>query len=352
MPSQRVVLLARQIGPFQYGFTGQDGSQREGLVLQNVKLGNRGMADSMSLPYIGLLTESLPSLLRCELRTDGTLPCPDQPAATLKLISFLGPEVSGNPVSKQPAVDLQAQFLIDKLDGDPADTSNGSQNPESCVLVTQRHDFFTEGTADPCEASGKFPCARFKPTVSYRYYSRNRLLSLNSAQRLKFNVVEPPPNPQPQPPNAVILPTDCEGIIIGICLNFFGSVNNSPLGVLKVYDDQNPLSQEVGLTVISNGKSVGIQQSNGATRPIDNMHQSSSRTVLEPFPRPGCPDCVYMHWRWSKNLTPDSLGVDSNFDNNKGLPFIPVGSNQDVTVYDIAEQGEHPNDVGMMLEHL
>jgi hypothetical protein len=335
---------------FQYGFTGQDGSQREGLVLQNVKLGNRGMADSLSLPYVSLLTESHSALLRCELRTDGALPCPAEPSATIKLISFLAPEVSGNPVPKQPAVNLQAQFLIDKIDGDPADTSNGSQNPESCVLITQRHEFFKEGTDDPCEASGKFPCARFKPTVSYRYYSdTNRLLSLKGAQRLKFNVIEPPPNPQPQPPNAVILPTDCEGIILGICLNFFSSVNNSPIGVLKVYDDQNPLLQEAGLTVISNGKPVGIQQSSGATRPIDNMHQSSSRTVLEPFPRAGCPDCVHMHWRWSKSLTPGSLGVDSKFDNNKGLPFIPVGSNQDVTVYDIAEQDEHPDDVGTLV---
>jgi hypothetical protein len=65
----------------------------------------------------------------------------------------LAPAVNVNPVPKQPAVDLQAQFLIDKLDGDPADTSNGAANPESCVLVTQRHEFYREGTEDPCEAS-------------------------------------------------------------------------------------------------------------------------------------------------------------------------------------------------------
>jgi hypothetical protein len=177
---------------------------------------------------------------------------------------------------------------------------------------------------------GKFPCARFKPTVSYRYYSdTNRLLSLKSAQRLKFNVIEPPPNPQPQPPNAVILPSDCEGIIVAFCLPSSSTtllspgipanivVNNAPLGVLHVYDDQNPLLQDVGLTVIGNGNPVPIQQSNGATRPIDNMHQSSSAVVLEPFPRAGCPDCVHMHRRWSKNLTP-GLVVPDTFDNNKG----------------------------------
>ena len=51
---------------------------------------------------------------------------------------------------------------------------------------------------------------------------------------------------------------------------------------------------------------------------------------------PGCPECVHMHWRWSSLLDryhfPGILVAGPLYDNNKGKPIIPPGSNQDVDV--------------------
>ncbi|HEY6252382.1 MAG TPA: Ig-like domain-containing protein, partial [Candidatus Angelobacter sp.] len=77
---------------------------------------------------------------------------------------------------------------------------------------------------------------------------------------------------------------------------------------------------------------------------LDNFHQNPtpSGNPTQPPDEPtatafGCPACVHVHWRWSKNLTSDSpvqfvIHVDPTFDNNQGNLRIPPNSNQDVDI--------------------
>jgi hypothetical protein len=241
---------------------------------------------------------------------------------------------------------LQAKYLLDRLDGD---TDKDPTKPDSCALVTQRYEFWREGLDAP-ETSDELSAARFKPIVSYQYFTDSgpAIQSFNAAQRFQFaptqfqfNGAATPPSFS-YPASASEIATfflDCElGDIsshLG-CINFITDIDH--LGTTT--PDGNPMPTEIATEVIANGQPVPPI---GRT---DNLHLRSyldsaghGGTQIEgptTTGHPGCPECVHMHWRWGSILTRDNpiggLVASPRFKNYDGNPIIPAGSNQDVDI--------------------
>lgn len=309
----------------------------DGVRLSTVKLRDRVMATQISLPYLELETDHLASI-RCELLPDGVSACPGTPTPVRSRLVALSQPASAQQGTK--AFALTATYLLDKLHGDPENPETPDA-PNSCVFVTQRYQFFAQNQphVDPCEASGKAPCARFKPIVEYRYLSDGPALkALKAAQRLHFRIVEPPPS-TPSTSNVATLFHDCDTTdSLGTCVVTWPPVSNpgAPLGlpfhVVGAFGNENPLAGEAVLRVVEQGSATEITDDKGTSRSVDNLHQSSLMAVDEPDLNPGCPECVHMHWRWSSVLEPPLFNVDPKFDNYDGKPIIPAGSNQDIDI--------------------
>ncbi len=353
-----------------------DAAQAFGFVLSGVALGGRYMADQMSLPYVvvkrtlnGAATgPTSPAYMECQLSDSGGASgaCSNSPTSRSQLLQFQYINSNSN------YFDLQAQYLVDRLDGDPDDTP---QVPDSCIVVTQDYQFWKEGY-DACEASDVLSCARFKPIASYNYFTDSGPIinTVNVAQRFLFN-----PNPGYSAPpapasggaaNSVsMLMFDCEhsdpltealalisnpGALLDgypACLNPLGITGNYPILA-------NPLTKETTIRVIQNGQTAPTDPSlitaltSNLTR-ADNLHlrnTESGQMISEPTTNgnPGCPECVHIHWRWAQLLTrSDYVGatvVSPRFNNNGGYPIIPANSNQDV---DIAVDYLNSNDTGL-----
>jgi uncharacterized repeat protein (TIGR01451 family) len=265
----------------------------DGLVLQNVKLGQRYMAEMLSVPYYTLET-SLFSKTRGELKHNGT-----DAIMRSKLVDYyVFPDAE--------KLVVEATYKIDQL----------PEPSESCLTITQRYEFYKSGSG--CEPSETLPCARWKPIVKYQFLGKGgeTLTSLNVAQRQHFKV-------NGIDSTTVGLFRDCDATLD--CLFGGGIIFRSKL---------NPLSVETESRVIAYGQS---------TNEWDNVHQTFMGRVSEPaelsslFQNPGCPECAHSHWRWGANL-------GANF--NGGHPIIPQGSSQDLRFAIARYHGgeEHPND--------
>jgi hypothetical protein len=223
------------------------------------------------------------------------------------------------------------------------------------VILTQHYEFWREGFDAP-EASDELSGARFKPTVTYQYFTDPNgpvLNSFTAAQRFQFSPTAftvndvMPPKPFSYPPSSAEIATlfyDCEISELAYCLDlsdFGGHAGvNTPFG--------NAIPQETTIRVIQNGdyassilpaKTTGDPAS--PFRRSDNLHlraYGGSTAIEGPTPsgNPGCPECVHIHWRWGSILNrSDAVGalvVSPRFDNNAGKAIIPFGSNQDIDI--------------------
>jgi hypothetical protein len=319
-----------------------------GLTVQNVKLGPRHMADSISVPYFTFAPVGHPAT-RCQLKSGGALAC-DSAADALarsRLAQFQTFRNAGN-------LTIAATYVIDRLFGDP-EAPGQPKAPQACVVVTEKFEFDKTVPGDACEASGAFVCTRFKPTVQYQYFHDDKapdLSSLQIAEKLHFNVQEPvPPTDGTQlqnanPSNAIALFHDCDGFL-SLC---FGSLSTATLPsllglhVVKAFDSENPLLHETAVRVVQGGQPFAARDDKGATRTIDNIHQSSQGEVDEPGLNAGCPDCVHVHWRWDAGLNHASNPlIPERFDAHQGLPIIPPGSDQDIDIAIIRSDKEDQN---------
>jgi hypothetical protein len=265
-------------------------SDNDGIVLRDVKLGERYMAKEMSLPYYVLRTSALPAR-RAELMPDST-----ELIARSRLVSF----AVNNDNEK---LVIEGTYAVDKI---PATS-------QSCLFITQRYEFHEAGIG--CEPSETLPCARFKPIVKYRFVGRgsDRLDFFNAVQRHFFQV-------DGRPVNTVGLFRDCDNPL---------DLNGPCPG--KIFEfKRNPLLQEVFTRVIENGSTTHI---------FDNFHLTYNSKIEEPgvdfsvIPpsleqKPGCPECVHVHWRWGTISSNPVLGGGPEF--GDGLPLIPPGSDQSV----------------------
>ncbi len=269
-------------------------TDRDGLEVRDVMLADRYMAARMNLPYFKLETTNFP-LGRCELKPNSA-----DSSCQSRLVDF-----SVSPPGT-PTLRIEAVYEVDNI----------PQGSDSCLILTQRYDF--DEAARGCEPSETLPCARFRPTVDYHFFGPqgDAVNSINVAQRLHFVVDEIGANS-----SGVFKDCDlplCNGTIF--------------------FDKINPLDAEIYANAIFSG-GVGTW---------DDFHQTYNGSVVEPgltfdpLPhcKPGCPECVHIHWRWGGASNVCSPGFTD------GEPIVPPGSNQDVyfAVVRWHRGEEHPDD--------
>ena len=263
----------------------------DGLVLRDVKLGQRYMVEKINVPYYYLETSALPKT-RGELRPDGS-----ETSMRSRLVNF-------TTNTDDTKLVIEATYVIDQI---PA----GSP---SCLEITQRYEFYRTKAGDNCEPSAKLPCSRWKPIVKYRFTGQNSetLQSINIAQRQHRKV-----------DNNVY---DTVGLFRdNDTLKEF--VTSGP----DIFGRKwNPLESEWYDQIIRGGKD---------SRKWDNVHETYMGRVEEPLINPGCPECVHSHWRWGA-LT----GILLNPEGDSNLIGVPEGSNQDIDLGVVAYQSgeEHP----------
>ena len=339
-------------------------SPQDGYVLTNVKLGNRLMANTMSLPYLIInrtpANGSSPVSNQCVLSS--LMPadaCSNAPTSRSQQLALTFFPSTGDVFA------IEAKYLIDRLDGDPDNPATPGV-PDSCAVVTQHYEFWREGLDAP-ETSDELSAARFKPQVTYQYFTDSsgpKLNSFNVAQRFQFAPTEFGTGFAPFTDSSQeigTLFTDCEPSDIGLNLAQLATLLPLPiyhdclaqingkhldLGVATIYG--NPIATETTVRVVQGGQRSGIFGGSTTGDPrsplarVDNLHLRSfngaTKSIEGPTPtgHPGCPECVHIHWRWGSLLDrfsfPGVLVASPRFDTNGGNPIINFGSNQDVDI--------------------
>ncbi len=263
-----------------FGWTmGYEVSEDDGLVLRAVRLGNRTMADKVSIPYYTLETNRF-TRQRFELKPT----CENEPGRS-RLVGF---RTGGD----DKRVFVEARYRIDQLPGDAA----------SALEITQHYEFRTVIAEGGCEPSHEipghvhevFPCNPYKLSVDYSFTGAGgeTLTAINVPQRIDFQV-----DGTSQNVAEMFQDRDGPGAVLGVIAN-----------------------REV---VRTEGTFPGLV--NGQQSDWDNLHQTSKGEVQEPGgglggprpgqPAPGCPECTHVHWRWS-----DAVG---NPEFGNGKPLIP-----------------------------
>lgn len=274
-------------------------TDRDGLVLTDIKLGPRYMAKKISVPYYNLQTSAFTN--QGELKPDNVEP---DGSRRTRLVDY-------HVTQNDERLVVEATYAIDEI---PA----GSK---SCLQVIQRYEFYRQGVGGFCEPSEKLPCSRWKADVKYKFFGQlgQTLEALNIPQRRHFTVDN-------NLKNSIGLFKDCD--YPGACL---------PHGIL-FERKENPLFDEWYGRVIENGISNNVW---------DNIHQTQFDSIEEPgiditlqnwsFMGPGCPECMHSHWRWSKF-------VGQKWGHGRAL--IPPGSKQhfDFAVVKNQPGEDHPAD--------
>jgi len=263
-------------------------SDDDGLVLKDIRLGERYMAKQISVPYYVLETNVL-TKQHNELRPDG-----NETSMRSRLVNYEILEDAEKLV-------VEATYVIDRI---PAGSS-------SCLYVIQRYEFYKQGVGDACEPSGTLPCSRWKPIVKYKFFGQagQRITEFKAAQRQHHQVDN-------VPVNSIGLFKDCDKI--GDCISSWTTTLPGIVGFERKY---NPLQSEWFSIPVKNGESIVLW---------DNIHQTNLGVIDEPpvifnpsswFVGGGCPECVHSHWRWGA-LQPEEFGSGR-------LIGIPQGSKQD-----------------------
>lgn len=342
-------------------------SKCEGLVISNVGLGSRLMAERMSLPYLDLQTctgqsgaphsvsDCATSVLRhIALRPSGYEPQTDPTAFTrVQLVSPSGsPEVFYSAAPKTAPcngnrlcdhVNIQAQYQISL--SPPTNTI-----ADQYLLVTQRYEFYRDfkeannPKALACEPSQEGPslgplsdCGRWKPVVFYQYHRGNSnqiLVSLNAAERLHYT-------PDSLALRGSTFIRDCEPGAPEVGCHGTGTVLGAKLEVFHdplTGAEENPIPHETVIRAVQ-ATDAGVV-GNKAGR-YDNVHLTPKSDVGLPIPPPGCPECAHMHWRWGGNLS-------SNATFGSGKPLLgdaepgalPANSRQQLDVALVAYHSE------------
>jgi hypothetical protein len=283
---------------------------QDGLVLTNVRLGRRQMAQTMSLPYIQLARTG--SALKCHLLANSENACTGVAPGVNARSHLLAYTSNLSPDGKDYF--YEAKFLLDYLDGNPDDDPTA---PDSCILITQRYEFYKEGLK-PLEPFGHFPSAQFKPLVQYRYFTDNGppVQTMTTAQRMHFD----PRTPNPiglQPAITASLKAAATGAMMSCdfdpllqgsnCLPVGLDAGAADFSLLGMFGGKSPLAAETYVPVIQNGKNaILFDPVRNRQTIIDNVHQYPTPEDIpdQPMDEPGlttfgCPACVHIHLRWS-----------------------------------------------------
>jgi hypothetical protein len=318
---------------FDYGV-----SVCEGLVVSNVSLEGRLMAERMSVPYLDLVTcSSSTDIAHCTNTTTrhltlqpDAIESPSPAAYTRVRVTQISPpsemqSPQADPCGGDPACAheiVAATYIVDLA---PAPAVG---LPTTWLSITQRYEFYRpfkekDVQAVACEPSqyAPFPiglvvkplpdCGRWKPIVFYHFQDDSGstlLVSLNAAARLHYT-------PDALAVRAGMLARDCDASA--------PKDNCDPTGHLDVYPPtgggQPAIQNEVAVRGVSAALGSSPTQPANLAGRYDNVHQTPTSSVEGPVPvPPGCPECVHMHWRWGSNLGAPSFFGD-------GQPLIGDG---------------------------
>lgn len=272
-------------------------SASDGLIVENVQLGTRLLARSMTVPYFHLGTTAFSG--GGELTPAGTAD-----RARSRLVDFHR-EVDADRLS------IEASYAIDRI----SDTGS-----KSCLVVNQHYQFsrlndltggnlFSDtippfpGSTDKCEPSDAtflrqqpVQCGRFRPTVRYHFLGDRG----EELQRVEI------------PIRLVLLPDGSfQTSALLIKDDDVLDLINKPI---PFESSDNPLLAETLIPAITAG----------VAGPWDNYHQAPRVPVGLPLPPPGCPLCAHLHWRWAAFMDFPS--------GTAGRTIIPFPSNQSVDI--------------------
>ena len=263
-------------------------SPDDGLVLREVKLGTRYMAERISLPYFYLKTRKNGADF---LDTFGELtPDGDAPLANSRIVDY-------HVALSTTRLLVRAIYMIEKL----------GEDSTSSMVVRQEYEFYPLNRNERSEISGVLKAQRFNPIVRYEFRGNDgeTLFSFRAPQRFHFQ------------------PDFVAGNSVAYFRDTVFNVNSVTGGIepaTAAHLDQNPLLNEVFLRPIVGG--VRVPNS------MDNMHQTWSPSIDRPIMSwsiPGCAECVHVHWRWF-NV---ELICGAPFN---GQPIIRSGSTQNLEV--------------------
>jgi uncharacterized repeat protein (TIGR01451 family) len=252
-------------------------SDDDGLVLRNVTLENRYMAEKISIPYYNIETNDITPAQRGELKPNGT-----EGFLRSRIVDY-------HAWSDDEKLVVEATYVVTDM---PAGSSN-------CLQIIQRYEFHKRRLG--CEPLAALECSPWKPFVKYQLFGPGQIVSLNIPQRFHFMV-------NGFPENSVGLFRDCDSLLG--CLWGKGYVFSEKF---------NPLDMEWDDRIITQGQDAGTW---------DNIHQTFERDIQEPadFPHfftPGCPECMHFHWRWGERVGEEYGG---------GKPLLVPPTNQDVDI--------------------
>ncbi len=270
----------------------------DGLVAEDVRLGGRRMAMSMSLPYIEILTSL--GRQRIELRPNGSTG-----NARSRLVDYEFDTTSG--------IDVRARWAIDW----PARPSS------SCLLVTQRYRFAPprtkaqwaelpggrseRGWCNPTQSIGVPPvdqayrCARFYPTVSYEFLPGNgdTLRWFEAPQRLHLRPGRGAQSDGGATSSGLFADCDSAQTVPSRLATFLAM-----LECFKVSRPHHPVIRH-SLNAVEEEYTTRVVRAARTPGVYDNYHCQLGDRVLAPGLDAswnpgawGCPTCVHIHWRW------------------------------------------------------
>ncbi|HEV7684742.1 MAG TPA: Ig-like domain-containing protein, partial [Pyrinomonadaceae bacterium] len=236
-------------------------SDRDGLVISDVRLNGRYMAKMMSVPYFFVKTNKMSSAQRGELT-------PDSNSSSMRArlqAYFVFVDVFNLDLERR-GVTVVAHYGVDRL----------TPTSKSCLNITQIFKFEKRVVGDLCDPKGHLPCSRFFPTTYYEFEPRGGevLEAVNIPTRLHYRV-------DGSLENVAGLFRDCN-VPFAQC-GFPPSLD--PIFAKELH----PVISETDVRVVQSGRDIGSW---------DNIHLTSQEHVSHPFYGLGCPECVHTHWRW------------------------------------------------------
>ncbi|MET8150803.1 hypothetical protein ACIBSW_18215 [Actinoplanes sp. NPDC049668] len=256
-------------------------SRASGLVLTDLRLGPRRMADAVGVAQVRIRTAD--GTLHNGFLTPGPRPQPDDTVAS----RLLGP-VDCSPVEGDEAV--TATYAV-TVGGDVT------------VLFEQQYRF-SELLDDRCEPTLKSRCKRFWPTTRWAASPADskKVRSVSVVQRFAWD-----------PDDGILQGSGGGAELIKDVVKFPSGIKVRSLSDLDFEPE-----------TLSGGG--GHLRRGGARKVIDggevrgagweNYHQSSRHGVGLPSPvSAGCSDCVHVHWSWFADPRPAGIPLPKN-------PFI------------------------------
>ena len=294
-------------------------SKSSGLVLTDVRLGPRLMADAIGVAYVRIRTAG-------GLHTGFLTPTPQTQPDHLVTSRLAGP-VDCAPVDGDAAV--TATYLV---------TVGAPRGGVDVTVLVEQQYRFSEVLDGQCEPTLKSRCQRFWPTARWAVPPGDsaKVTSVSVVQRFAWNpddgIHQSGDRSTRSSAGGVDLIKDVVEVPSGIVVNSLTDIDLRPT---TLSGGSGHYPRGGAMKVIDNGR---VPRSGW-----ENYHQTSRHHMGFPSPvSPGCSECVHVHWSWFADPRPVALFsevavrravnqlacVCGSADFSDGGPQIPEGSRQ------------------------